>query len=606
MSRPGGLGAPYKIVLYNPRAVFYTMPLALLAVGSALDPRRYRVRIIDGRLERDPVRAVLEETEDALCLGITVLTGAPIRDALHVSRAVRARRPDLPIVWGGWHPSLFPAETLDEPAVDITVQGQGEVTFAEVVERLGYGAGIDALEGVAGCAFRAQERPPCPQPHGARGCPVPSTGPRTWCSPGHGPQPGDEGQGAGRAPLLGTAALAGGGPERRADAHGAAHGAESADGTAHEVEAMGGKARAARGLPVVGAGARASGGVETGAHFGTAAHAAEMPSAPARSGVRLNGPRPLTPVNELPACDYSLIPVEEYFARKRWRQLDYITSTGCHFRCAFCADPFVFKRKWVALDPGRVGAEVAALWRRHRFHDLNFQDETFFTFRDRVAAIAQEFLRRGLRFTWAATMRADQGYRLPEETWRLCVRSGLRRVMIGVESGSQEMLDWMQKDITIEQVLDAAEKCVRHGVHAIFPFIVGFPGEPDASVRATLELAARLRRMSPGFETPIFYYKPYPGSPITDRVVAAGYRLPASLAEWASFDFIGSSGPWVDEEKHRLVERFKFYNRFAGGPARPWKWPLRAVARWRVERHRYGFPVEKAVVDALWPQPELS
>lgn len=556
MSRPGGPGLPYKIVLYNPRAVFYTMPLALLAVGSALDPRRYRVRIIDGRLERDPVRAVLEEAEDALCLGVTVLTGAPIRDALHVSRAVRARRPDLPIVWGGWHPSLFPAETLDEPAVDITVQGQGEVTFAEVVERLAHGGGVNALEGVAGCAFRARERPARSQPHGAPGLDV-----------------------------LGADALAGA-------AAGKEEAAEEAQGIPR--------------LPILGAGARADGAGQSGAGAGGAAPSARATDGAARPGVHRNAPRPLAPLNALPAHDYSLIPVERYFARKRWRQLDYITSAGCHFRCAFCADPFVYKRKWVALEPERVGAEVAELWRRHRFRDLNFQDETFFTFRDRVAAIAQEFLRRGLRFTWAATMRADQGYRLPEETWRLCVRSGLRRVMIGVESGSQEMLDWMQKDITVEQVLDSAEKCARHGVDAIFPFIVGFPGEPDASVRATLELAARLRRMRSGFETPIFYYKPYPGSPITDRVVAAGYRLPASLEEWASFDFIGSSGPWVDEEKHRLVERFKFYNRVAGGRPRPWKWPLRAVARWRVRRHRYGFPVEKAVVDALWPQPELS
>ena len=74
-----------KVVLYNPQAVFYTMPLALLAIGSALDPAAYDVRIVDGRLEQDPVAAVLAEIDDALCLGITVLTGAPIRDALQVS-----------------------------------------------------------------------------------------------------------------------------------------------------------------------------------------------------------------------------------------------------------------------------------------------------------------------------------------------------------------------------------------------------------------------------------------------------------------------------------------------------------------------------------------
>ena len=76
-----------KIVLYNPKSTFYTMPLALVALGSALDRARFEVQIIDGRLEKDPVAAVLAEIDNAVCLGMTVLTGAPIRDAC--SRRVR-------------------------------------------------------------------------------------------------------------------------------------------------------------------------------------------------------------------------------------------------------------------------------------------------------------------------------------------------------------------------------------------------------------------------------------------------------------------------------------------------------------------------------------
>ncbi|MER3513779.1 MAG: B12-binding domain-containing radical SAM protein, partial [Chloroflexota bacterium] len=67
-----------KVVLYNPQAVFYTMPLALLAVGSALNRGQYEVVIVDGRLEADPVGVVLAHLEGALCLGVSVLTGRPI------------------------------------------------------------------------------------------------------------------------------------------------------------------------------------------------------------------------------------------------------------------------------------------------------------------------------------------------------------------------------------------------------------------------------------------------------------------------------------------------------------------------------------------------
>jgi radical SAM superfamily enzyme YgiQ (UPF0313 family) len=131
------------------------MPLALLAVGSYLDREKYEVVIIDGRLEPDLVKAVLAHLDDALYLGVSVLTGRPIRDALRVSRAVKSvasARPDLPVIWGGWHPSLFPRETLAETSVDVAVMAQGEETFGEIVARLS--AAERSMEGVAGCAFR--------------------------------------------------------------------------------------------------------------------------------------------------------------------------------------------------------------------------------------------------------------------------------------------------------------------------------------------------------------------------------------------------------------------------------------------------------------------
>ncbi|HEX4963599.1 MAG TPA: radical SAM protein [Thermoanaerobaculia bacterium] len=470
-----------RVVLYNPRAVFYTMPLALVAVGSHLDPERYEVQIVDGRLEADPVAAVRAHLDGALCLGVTVLTGAPIADAVAVSRAAKAYRPDLPVVWGGWHPSMFGRECLKEPSVDVTVQAQGEITFHEICDRLAVGESVHDLDGCPGCVYR------------------------------------------------------------------------TADGE-----------------------------------------------------IRQNPPRPLADLNRLRPHDYRLLPVERYYDLKGRRQLDYISSQGCAFRCTFCADPFIYNRKWAGLAPERMGEEIGELWQRYRFEDLSFQDETYFTYVPRVEAVAGEILRRALPITWAATMRADQGDRLPEEVMATCRRSGLRRVLIGVESGSQEMIDRIKKDIKVEQVLRSAEKCRRHGVKGIFPFIVGFPGESDESVSASLALAKRLRAMSPEFETPIFYFKPYPGSPITDDAVRDGYVLPADLDEWSRFDFIGSAGPWVSREKHRLIERFKFYQRIAWNSGKPWAQPARALARWRLERDTYGWPVEKVVSDWLWPQPEMS
>ena len=63
------------------------------------------------------------------------------------------------------------------------------------------------------------------------------------------------------------------------------------------------------------------------------------------------------------------------------------------------------------LDPAAMASRLGALWDRYRFDDVNFQDETFFTKRERVQDFAERLLASGMAITWAATMRADQGVR---------------------------------------------------------------------------------------------------------------------------------------------------------------------------------------------------
>ncbi len=479
MSAVARLGKRHKVVLYNPQAVFFTLPLALLAIGSELDPRFYEVIIIDARVDPEAHTTVLSHLEGALCVGVTVLTGAPISDALQVSRAVKRARPDVPVIWGGWHPSMFARECLSEPSVDVTVRGQGEETFAEIVRRLAEGR---SLEGCAGCTVRLADGQICENPA-----------------------------------------------------------------------------------------------------------------------------RPLAPVERFRAHNYELIPVERYFALKGKRQLDYISSQGCNFRCAFCSDPFVYGRKWVGLEPVRMVQRLQGLWDRYRFDDVNFQDETFFTRRERVQTLAERIIESGLKITWAATMRADQGVRLPEEVWARCKQSGLRRLLVGVESGSNEMLRRIRKDIKIEQVFETAQRMVRHGIAGHFPFIVGVPDESGESIRASLDVAKRLRSMSPDFLTPIYYFKPYPGSELVSEAVRNGFRLPQTLEEWAGFDYVaGLPGPWVTPEKFELIERFKFFHELAWKRFPPGKRLIQQLARYRCTKDFYRWPVEMLFTRWLVPAQKLS
>jgi len=327
----------------------------------------------------------------------------------------------------------------------------------------------------------------------------------------------------------------------------------------------------------------------------------------ADESIHENPPRPLAPVDKFRAHNYGLIPVERYFKLKGKRQLDYISSQGCNFRCAFCSDPFVYGRKWVGLEPTRMALRLKELWDQYHFDDVNFQDETFFTQRERVRTLADRILESGMKITWAATMRADQGVRLPEEVWARCKQSGLRRLLVGVESGSNEMLKRIRKDIKIEQVFATAERMLQYDIAGHFPFIVGFPDESDASIQATLDCAKKLRSLSPDFLTPIYYFKPYPGSELVTEAVARGFRLPQTLEAWAQFDYVaGLPGPWVSAEKFKLIERFKFFHELAWQRASRSKRILQQLARFRCTQDEYRWPVEMLLSRWFVPAQRLS
>jgi anaerobic magnesium-protoporphyrin IX monomethyl ester cyclase len=126
-------------------------PLCLLSLASPLLEAGFRVALLDGAIHSKLESAVASELDDALCLGISVLTGPMIGSAMRLSQMVRRLRPDLPIVFGGWHPSLLPDQTLRSDLVDVLVRGQGEVTLVELAQRLRDGK---SLEGLRGASFK--------------------------------------------------------------------------------------------------------------------------------------------------------------------------------------------------------------------------------------------------------------------------------------------------------------------------------------------------------------------------------------------------------------------------------------------------------------------
>ncbi|MDX1501080.1 MAG: radical SAM protein [Thermoanaerobaculia bacterium] len=134
------MSAGGRVLLVNPYMASRDarrLPLSVLALGAVLEGR-HDYRIIDGNLDYQAVDTALRALDEEPCgaVGVTVMPGPQVATAIEISRAVRRARPEVPIIWGGYFPTLYAEAAINAPYVDYAVRGQGERTLLELLDRL--------------------------------------------------------------------------------------------------------------------------------------------------------------------------------------------------------------------------------------------------------------------------------------------------------------------------------------------------------------------------------------------------------------------------------------------------------------------------------------
>jgi anaerobic magnesium-protoporphyrin IX monomethyl ester cyclase len=125
-----------------------SLPKGLLSVATPLDKAGFKVKIIDQRVDPNWQRNLLSELKTKpICVGITSMTGPEIWWALKASEVVKLNS-DVPVVWGGVHASILPQQTIENPYIDIVVQGEGEETFFELVTSLRDRKSLSEIKGI--------------------------------------------------------------------------------------------------------------------------------------------------------------------------------------------------------------------------------------------------------------------------------------------------------------------------------------------------------------------------------------------------------------------------------------------------------------------------
>jgi len=163
-----------------------------------------------------------------------------------------------------------------------------------------------------------------------------------------------------------------------------------------------------------------------------------------------------------------------------------LTTTGCPFDCTFCA---IAPLPYRARSAKSVLAEIEECVKKFGIGEIDFFDATFFANRKRDLAIFREIQKRRWKIEWACRTRVDV---IDEKIMREAARAGCRRIYVGIESPSEEILRAINKRITPDKVRRAVEIAHKYGVRVMGFFMIGNPGETEEMVWKSVEFAKDL------------------------------------------------------------------------------------------------------------------
>jgi anaerobic magnesium-protoporphyrin IX monomethyl ester cyclase len=191
-----------------------------------------------------------------------------------------------------------------------------------------------------------------------------------------------------------------------------------------------------------------------------------------------------------PARD--LVDIEAY--RAAWTEahgrfsLNLVSTRGCPYHCNWCAKP-IWGQRYSMRSAVEVAAEFIAVHREHRPDHVWFADDIFGLRSDWLAEFASHVTDADVQLPFTVQSRCDL---MNEQAVEALSRAGCDEVWLGAESGSQRVLDAMDKGITVEQIRTARSRLADHGVRACFFIQFGYPGETWTDIEQTISLVAEL------------------------------------------------------------------------------------------------------------------
>jgi radical SAM superfamily enzyme YgiQ (UPF0313 family) len=192
--------------------------------------------------------------------------------------------------------------------------------------------------------------------------------------------------------------------------------------------------------------------------------------------------------DKLPFPARHLLPNELYssFPTKKHNFTVMVTSFGCPHRCIFCnvaLQPYAPRSVEVVLR------EIEECYHKHDVREIDFFDYEFTVLRARVMQICKGIIEKKLDISWSCRSRVDS---VDEELLSCMKAAGCSRIYYGIESGDQQILDNLKKDITVSRIKETIQLTQKRGIKTLGFFMFGSPGETQESIHATIQFAKEL------------------------------------------------------------------------------------------------------------------
>jgi radical SAM superfamily enzyme YgiQ (UPF0313 family) len=229
-----------------------------------------------------------------------------------------------------------------------------------------------------------------------------------------------------------------------------------------------------------------------------------------------------------------------------------LTGRGCPYKCIFCAASAVSGARYRIRSTKNVVDEIEYSNKVYNISYFFFADDTFTAQEEHCIDICREIRRRGLKIHWEAEARANTvNDRIVSEM----VKAGCKHVLIGAESGDNNILKTIGKNITTDTIEKAVKTFLAHGVSVICSFILGNPDDTYETIDKTIKFAIKIKRLTKGFSSCKFsLLTPLPGTPVYINREKLGIKLISK--NWDRYTFMDP----VAETKHFSIKELQNIN----------------------------------------------